>query len=169
MANWPDLVTAYWGRCDWLRSPEQVQLAGDEMRSFWRNPTRLPTNDELCSTIRWLAGPENKLDRCPTLRQLIRAVCIRRKQEAMPDVDADVACSCNKGWVTVYPEAPDVITVEQAGQQYRSQVPCLCAKGQGVITKCRDFSTMSDVQANELRRLAIKGRAQARALAGEMP
>ena len=74
---WTSLIAKYWGGCLWLRNQTDVDESATELREFFGRNT--PDNSELCAVIRWLAGSEGKQDKCPTLRELIRAVCIRRK------------------------------------------------------------------------------------------
>ena len=76
--EWPKLMAMNWGTIPWLRTDEDVSAAAGEIRmTLERNP---PTNDELCSVIRWMAGDDFDQGRPPTLRELVRAVCVKRKK-----------------------------------------------------------------------------------------
>ena len=76
--EWPKLMAMNWGTIPWLRTDEDVSAAAGEMRmTLERNP---PTNDELCCVIRWMAGDDFDQCRPPTLRELVRAVCAKRRK-----------------------------------------------------------------------------------------
>jgi hypothetical protein len=115
-------------RTDWLRTPQDVEDAGEEIRTVMgRNA---PSNDELCRTIRTMAGPEWRQDKAPTLKQLITAVYTLRKRENqnLADDPAERCDLCdNSGWL--YVRFPSTINSETG-------VPCGCVAGRRVIEKC---------------------------------
>jgi hypothetical protein len=92
---WTSLINKYW-TCSWLKSEQDAHDVVQELRTVFDRYT--PDNEELCDAIRWLAGPDNKQAKCPTLRELIRAICILRKdrrenaqgQQQGQDVMSDV-------------------------------------------------------------------------------
>ena len=77
-AGWTAVLGQYWS-CPWLRAESDVAVATEELRETFRGNT--PDNKELVAAIRWLAGPDNQQDRCPTLRELVRSIAILRKRE----------------------------------------------------------------------------------------
>jgi hypothetical protein len=95
MPEWIRLTAAYWtfpiakNDCELSMIERELDKYFDRYR---------PSNEELCDAIRWLAGPDNKQAKCPTLRELIRAICILRKdrrenaqgQQQGQDVMSDV-------------------------------------------------------------------------------
>jgi hypothetical protein len=85
-ADWTAVLGQYWS-CPWLRAESDVAVATEELRETFRGCT--PDNKELVSAIRWLAGPENQQDRCPTLRELVRAISILRKRDR-PAMNTDI-------------------------------------------------------------------------------
>ena len=87
--SWTALMAQYWS-CAWLRTQGDVETATAELyETFNRRP---PDNAELIAAIRWLAGPENRQEKCPTLRELIRAVfTIRKRDRPMRPTDTGPA------------------------------------------------------------------------------
>jgi len=75
--SWSELIPMYWDKCYWLRSDDEVFVAAEEIKN--RFPNNPPDNEELVQVIRWMASAEGKQTKCPTLRELIRAICICRK------------------------------------------------------------------------------------------
>ena len=138
-AEWTGLMGKYWS-CAWLRSAEDVREASAEIeRTFGR---KAPANEELCETIRWLAGPENKHEKCPTLRELIRAIWIRRKADRKDSGQAETVFLCllcrNTGWAVAsssrYPNG--------------ASMPCLCRMGQDIGQKLyppQEYESMQEL------------------------
>ena len=146
--NWTQLLVMNWPGCSWLRTARDVEGAAGEIRLVInRNP---PSNEELCAVIRWMAGPEGNQERPPSLRQLIRAVFIRRKAEGSTDVVKRQGCGlCRKGWHEVSPNPNKPF--------YTSMVPCRCDLGNWTFDMVRDYR---DLGADQVRRLdALRDRA----------
>ena len=79
--DWSALLIRYWGYCSWIKSKSDVDDAVEELQhdsNFGRRYA--PDRDELCAAIRHLAGPEGHQSKCPTLRDIIIAVRVLRKQ-----------------------------------------------------------------------------------------
>lgn len=76
-ADWTSLLRMYWNT-NWLRSEADAQAAADELRHEFSG--RPPDNDELCDVIRWLKSPEANQEKPPSLKELIRAICICRRK-----------------------------------------------------------------------------------------
>jgi len=145
--QWARLLKMNWPACGWLYSEQDAENAASELRLFFgRNP---PDNEELCRVIRWMSGPDGKQDKAPSLRELIRAICIHRKTvSAFPAHPTGQCAACNRGWAEVSPDP--------ALPDYKSAVPCLCAKGQALMG-LPDYARLSEEQlarVEDLRRLA---------------
>jgi hypothetical protein len=119
----------YWPRTTWLRSADDCDLAAAEIRTALdRSP---PTNAELCAVLRWMAGPEGRQEKDPSLRELIRAVFICRKEQresGRGPGGADCAL-CHDGWATLWPDWREGWTAGDYQAAPDIGVPCLCAKG----------------------------------------
>ena len=75
--TWTRLLKMHYPRVTWLRTEDDAEAAISEIRHTIRhNP---PGPEELCAAIRWLAGPEGRQEHAPSLRDLIRAIFIMRK------------------------------------------------------------------------------------------
>ena len=127
--EWPRLALMYWPRIQWLRSEADANDAAAEIRTALdRSP---PTNAELCAVLRWMAGPEGRQERDPSLRELIRAVFICRKEQresGRGPGGADCAL-CHDGWATLWPDWREGWTAGDYQAAPDIGVPCLCAKG----------------------------------------
>ncbi len=133
---WTVLVGQYWHTA-WLRNETDAEVAANEVRSFFGERNQ-PSNDELCNVIRWMAGPANRQEKPPTLRELIRAVCIRRKEARVADDRPGRHCSlCNgSGWTDEWPGLhPPYQSAEDFSYGYSHAVPCGCNTGRAVAEK----------------------------------
>lgn len=160
--NWPDLLVMNWPAAKWV---SDTDAAGDELRQFFgRNE---PSNDEVCRVIRWMAGPEGKQERAPTLRELIRAICIRRKadrQSDAPPEEQNGECGlCGwSGMLGVWPTLPPSVKHLDTIPAQCFAVPCWCAKGHKALHSSRDYGhshiterrTLARDQARSLNREA---------------
>jgi len=129
--DWPKLLTMNWPNINWVRTSEEIDTASEEIRTVMGQNS--PTNAELCVVIRWMAGPEGRQEKAPSLRELIRATCIKRKNDRIEDGPEQEGCSkCLNGWTTKaglikgWPE-----------QVYA--VPCICAAGKRLERICTDY------------------------------
>jgi hypothetical protein len=162
---WTALMLLMWPQAKWAE--ELGDAAGAELREFF-GERGVPTNAELCRVIRWMAGPEGRQERAPSLRELIRAVCMRRKadrQSADVASGRDCALCRNTGWVAVAPSAGESFSDLAAElTAYRCQVPCQCLHGDAVRRTCEPWKSgkVTPDQAATLGRLATKGAAQFR-------
>jgi len=162
--QWPEVLSMYWN-VKWLQSESDVEIASKEIRIFFED--NAPTNAEMCGVIRWLASPACKQDRPPTLRELIKAVCIVRKNNrTMPDSPDKAKCAiCNGfGWMTVYPDAPDNLTFQESVFKYRLSVPCLCSSGNRILNTVPIYAKATDSRRSILLSLANKGKRQLEAI-----
>ena len=133
--EWPRLLLANWPRCQWARDPD---LASAELiRALYRGTAAATPaesdrrNAELCDAIRWMAGPEGRQEKDPSLRELIRAVFITRKEQresGRGPGGADCAL-CHDGWATLWPDWREGWTAGDYQAAPDIGVPCLCAKG----------------------------------------
>ena len=162
--EWPRLMQMNWPSTSWLKTDRDVADSAEEIRTAMsRNP---PTNDELCATIRWMAGPEGKQEKPPSLRELIRAVFIRRKSARTADAPVGEVCPVcrGRGWAEVSPFP--------ARPEYACEVVCLCHRGEDFYARLDEFaSTRADAERarryQEWRQLAqAQWRERARAKAG---
>ena len=164
--EWPRLLQMNWPSVPWMRTDQDLIDAGSEIKAVMgRNAAN---NEELCTGLRWLAGPEGKQEKAPSLREVIRAVYIVRKEsqaQNAPPAD-DCACCRGTGWATVAPEPHFPL--------YRCQVPCLCDAGAARYDKADDYAHLrkdpQGAQAGAFRRLrdlaVDQWRERARAEAG---
>jgi len=149
--SWPVVLGQYW-YCPWLREQAEVNSAEKQMRSTFRRP---PDEDEIERAIRWLAGPANKKqEKCPTLRELIRAIAILRKEDREQNEAGDPsvgACAmCNKGWATCYPDWKEDWTPQDYAVGYCSSIPCACSAGGKLLVTLRDYQNMPPNEAETL-------------------
>lgn len=161
-ATWSALLGQYW-TCSWLKSPQDVDAAATELRETFR--TRSPDNDELVRAVRWLAGPENKQAKCPTLRELVRAVAILRKKDRGDDAATAQACGlCKNGWLSMYADWNADWTLADYMMAYCVAVPCLCSEGNRV-TELAYGKAAPDVRAKiEQHRTTALEQCRARAM-----
>ena len=132
--EWTRLIRMHWPAIPWLRDPRDAADSAEEIRTAMdRNP---PTNDELCATIRWLAGPEGRQEKPPSLRELIRAVYMCRKSARQADaIPGEVCPICRgRGWALVSPDSqfPD----------YSCEALCLCPVGEALWQQRREFAAI---------------------------
>ena len=81
-SEWTTLIRQYWNT-NWLRDEADAASAANELRLFFTGHP--PDNAELCTVIRWMAGPAGKQEKTPSLKELIRAICICRKAKRQED------------------------------------------------------------------------------------
>jgi hypothetical protein len=161
--DWPKLLAMHWHGVAWLRSPEDVAEAAGEMRREMRNP---PDNDELCEAIRWLAGPEGRQEKAPSLRELIRAVYICRKSAREDDSRPAEDCGLCRatGWMTVYRGWGAAMTFADKLRAIPTSWPCACRAGDDAVRQLQQarktVGALADMQ--EL------GRAQAASIAASV-
>jgi hypothetical protein len=130
----------------WLRTPLDVSEAADEIRAASsRNP---PSNDELCRVIRWMAGPEGRQEKAPSLRELVRAMFILRKRAREDEQGPSEDCGlCAAGWLYVTKPGPEPI-------RGKTGVPCLCAAGDRLLKVCKEYQKLQPADSKRLRELA---------------
>lgn len=137
LPEWARLMAGYWTYPS-ARTQAEVSMFELEIeRTITRNT---PGDGELCNAIRWLAGPENRQEKCPTLRELIRAIFILRKKQREadappPEMDGDGVCaSCySTGLVQYWPSLHhNTATLDDYENERYISVACRCAKGQKV-------------------------------------
>ena len=145
--EWPKLLNMHWTNIPWLRTDSDIQAAGEEIRTVMgRNA---PGNDELCATIRWMAGPEGKQPKAPSLRELIRAVYINRKDKADSGPEIEGCALCHRGWLDCPGDKND--------PDYLVAAPCLCSAGMRVMDKVKDYRQMSSAEADGLMAIRKAG------------
>jgi hypothetical protein len=157
--DWVRLTALYW-QWPMVRSQSELDMA---LREFERTFRANPIDDvELCNAVRWLSGPENRQDKCPTLRELIRAVCILRKQDRVDfDHGAKIeSCRlCLDGWVTDHIGYDQAWTLKDFMMAETVCIPCTCRAGDRLMSMCDDYAEMSTEESdlfNERRRAACK-------------
>jgi hypothetical protein len=131
--QWAKLLKMNWPAISWIHDQNDVDEAASEiLKVIHRNP---PDNAELCEAIRWLAGPENKQAKAPSLRELIRAVFICRKErsnairQAYPEAQNNCGLCWTCGLVEYWPDLQPPYTLDQMEYGRMVTVPCRCARG----------------------------------------
>ena len=138
--DWPKLLLMDWPNTPWLQNESDIELAGEEIRT--RMGRSEPSNDEVCSVIRWMAGPEGKQNKPPSLRELIRAVYIRRKQDREADGPPVASCAmCLDGWA---------LTPGNAYKGHTYAIPCLCQAGRRLTNTVKEYKGMTEGQRREM-------------------
>ena len=152
--EWPRLMMMNWPSVTWLRTPQDVTDAGEQITmAASRNP---PSNDELCRVIRWMAGPEGRQEKAPSLRELVRAMFILRKRAREDDEGPREDCGlCTAGWLYVTKPGPEPI-------RGKTGVPCMCAAGQRLLTVCTEYQKLQPADSKRLRDLAEMAISQAK-------
>jgi len=139
--DWITLLKQYWD-CFWLRTEQDVDAAEGELQQRFKNLHAW----EIVEAVRWLAGPDNKQKKCPTLRELCIAIGVLRKQARQRNeapIDGE-ECTCNHGWVEYRPDAehPD----------YISAVPCRCGRGRWNMSNANPYNGMDEVDLARVKR-----------------
>jgi hypothetical protein len=147
--EWPKLLSMNWPSVSWLRTDQDIDAAAEEIRvTMNRNA---PSNDELCAVIRWMAGPECRQEKAPSLRELIRAVYIRRKQNRTQQAPDRAPCAmCRAGWAWYRNE-----------YGAETAIPCMCSEGSRLTETLKEYKDMAPEQRGEFdnrRRQALKDR-----------
>jgi hypothetical protein len=159
--EWIRLVLLNWPRASWALY--DYELAADEIRTVMgRNAA---TNEELCDTIRWMAGPEGKQNSAPSLRELIRAVYMRRQaaRGEGPDSGPAMACAlCTGGWGTEWPAGSEV------GFGSGIAIPCMCSAGARLMQVVKRYSRLTGDELDGFTRrrraaVAVAGQREGRA------
>ena len=155
--DWPKLLLMNWPAATWARTNLDIEDAAEEIRhTIHRDP---PSNDELCAALRWLSGPECKQEKPPSLRELIRAVFIRRKQGRVDDSPVSVCAICCEGWLDVHSKPDD--------PEYVSMVPCRCARGNALIgDTAKEYASLTPEQLQRVEELRDKAIAEVREIHG---
>ena len=126
--TWAKLLAMNWPSVTWVRTPGEEQEAADELRRcLYADKTSSSKgesdrrNNELCEAIRWLASPENDQEKAPSLREVVRAVCVTRANKRNRESSPSNECAeCHgRGWKTVHPDAENPL--------YTASVPCDCS------------------------------------------
>lgn len=145
--EWPKLLRMHWPSVTWLHYASDVDDAVGEIRRVMG--AHVADNDELCEAIRWMAGPEGRQEKAPSLRELIRAVYILRKRYRVSlgtDKYASESCAaCHRGWAMVRPDP--------ANPDYQAAIPCRCSLGNAKMERCSDYQDMSPARERDVERL----------------
>jgi len=134
--EWARVMKQLWPDCRWLATAVDADAAVDTIRA--RFGQRSPDNEELVDVLRWMASsPEWKQDKAPSLRQLIMAVFMCRKDRRYQG-DAEQAAQsdcriCVSGWMPA--EGPDGNPL---------MMPCLCHAGERVLGTVREYKSCGD-------------------------
>jgi hypothetical protein len=150
LLNWQ---SASWALYDHATAAAELRLAVN------RNP---PDDDELCRAVRWLAGPEAKQEKAPSLRELTRAVFILRKKariDRYAPANGEKCGLCNDtGWLTVWPEnGPDMTFADKLDAAVDVAYPCLCYAG----SRARDEAEKGGhIKMGDITAMQELGRAQ---------
>jgi hypothetical protein len=125
-----DLLKSYFPNARWA---EDVDLVGAELSAALRTEAK---NSELCAAVRWLAGPEWKGKGNPSLRDLIMAVRIGRKQSREGDQVPTEDCGLCGGrgllayWPGIHGKQANLDAYTYA---YSTGTPCGCPAGKRQI------------------------------------
>lgn len=171
---WTTAISQNWP-CVWLRQPDDARAAGEQFeRQLWggRAPRNdfdaAERNDEITSALLWLAGPEARQDRCPTVREICRAVWILRRRAR--EADAPPAEDCGQcrgsGWTTFWPRWEPGWAVERYMVEYGVGVPCLCDAGRVALERSYIRRNTSPEQVERIREMSRLAAEQWRARVG---
>jgi hypothetical protein len=139
--EWSGLLTMYWHDVWWAKTAKGIRDAAGEIRhNYSSNP---PDNEEMCDVLRWMAGPECKQNKGPTLKQLMIGIAMWRKKNHLSGFDdepLDEGEQCglchDTALVGVVPSLPATgWTYDAWSLAVHVTVPCKCGKG----LKAADF------------------------------
>jgi len=153
---WARLILLNWPAASWARFDCAV-AAAEIAHVISRNP---PNDSELCAVVRWMAGPEGRQEKAPSLRELIRAVFIQRKaarqeSESGGDGQSCAICQFAGGWAHHWPDWREDWAAVHYWAAYCVAVPCVCQAGEALFNR-RDTKLIRSDAFSAMRHQAVR-------------